>query len=203
LSSLPPYQEKSLLQEIAKGNEKAFRSFYDAYFNRLSAYIFKLCKSDMVTEEIVQDIFIKLWESRAFLVTLDTPEAYIFSMARNRTIDHLRRVARETSLIAVIKQQLQASDNEIEDRFDAADLGRLIEEALRELSPQKREVFRLRNSEGLDHDEIATVMQLSRSTVKNHLSQTLQHLRRYLSRSHRPGTLLLLLLSFSGFFMKK
>ena len=191
------------MQEIAKGNEKAFRTLYDAYFNRLSAYIFKLCKSVAVTEEIVQDIFIKLWESRASLVSLDTPEAYIFSMARNKAIDHLRKVARETSLIPAIKQQLQACSNEIEDRFDAADLRLMIEEALQELSPQKREVFRLRNNEGLDHEEIARVMQLSRSTVKNHLSQTLQHLRRYLSRSHRPGTLLLLLLSFSGFFMKK
>jgi RNA polymerase sigma-70 factor (family 1) len=203
LSSLLSYQEKSLLQEIAKGNEKAFRSFYDAYFNRLSAYIFKLCKSDTVTEEVVQDIFIKLWEFRASLVSIDTPEAYIFSMARNRTIDHLRRVARETSLIAVIKQQLHACSNEVEDRFDAADLGRLIEEALQELSLQKREVFRLRNSEGLNHDEIARVMQLSRSTVKNHLSQTLQHLRRHLGRRHKPGTLLLLLLLVAGFFLKK
>ena len=196
------YQEKVLLQEISEGNEKAFRALYDCYFGRLSSYIFKLIKSELATEEIVQDIFVKLWESRATLVSVDTPEAYIFSMARNRAIDHLRRITRETKLIGALKQQLGSSNNETEERLDAEDLQRLIAEALKELSPQKQEIFRLRNGEGLDHAEIAHTMQLSRSTVKNHLSQTLHHLRGYLGRKVRPGTILLLLLLAFGSFLK-
>lgn len=189
------YEEKRLLKEVSKGNEKAFRALYDAYVGHLSAFIFKLCKSATGTEEIVQDIFIKLWVNRQSLTQYDSPEAYIFSMARNRTIDYLRRVARDTDLINVLEGQLSAGDNDIEEQLNAKELRRLIEEALEQLSPQKQMIFRLSKDEGLSHDEIAEVMQLSKSTVKNHLSETLRHIRQKLSQQpNSEATLLILLL---------
>lgn len=193
MSSSLPYTEKALLEEIARGNENAFRTLYDGYFHRISAYIFKLCKSPAATEEIVQDIFLKIWENRQSLVSVNTPEAYIFSMVRNKTIDYLRRLAKETNLIHVLKEQVQASSNEIEDKLNAEDLHCLIEEALQQLSSQKREIFRLSRTEGLDHDEIAEAMHLSKSTVKNHLSQTLQHVREHITPKANPESFLLLL----------
>lgn len=199
MSSSLPYNEKTLLDEVAKGNEIAFRTLYDVYFHRLSAYIFKLCKSPASTEEIVQDLFIKIWESRRSLTTVSTPEAYIFSMARNKTIDHLRRLAKETNLIRVLQAQLQASNNEIEENLNAEDLRCLIEEALQQLSPQKRKIFQLSRTEGLGHDEIAETMRLSKSTVKNHLSQTLQHVRQHISQKANPETLLLFLFLISQY----
>jgi RNA polymerase sigma-70 factor (ECF subfamily) len=192
LPILSAYEERLLLKEVSSGNEKAFRTLYDAYFNHLSAYIFKLCKSGTATEEIVQDIFLKLWTSRASLDQMDSPEAYIFSMARNKTIDYLRRLAKETNLISVLEDQLHASGNDVEERLNAAELSRLIGEALDQLSAQKRRVFQLSRNEGLSHDEIAEVMHLSKSTVKNHLSETLQHLREHLRRQPNSEALLLL-----------
>lgn len=193
MSQLSPYEETTLLQAVSEGNETAFRTLYDAYFHRLSAYIFKLCKSPVATEEIVQDIFIKIWESRKSLASVSIPEAYIFSMARNKAIDYLRKLAKETGLIRVLKEQLPSSVNETEDRLNAEDLRRLIEEALQGLSPQKRKIFQLSRAEGLDHDEIAKAMQLSKSTVKNHLSQTLQHVREHIGTKANPETFLLFL----------
>jgi len=190
---LLPYEEKALLLKISEDDENAFRTLYDIYFHRLSVYIFKLCKSDTATEEIVQDVFIKIWEYRSSLASIDTPEAYIFSMARNKTIDLLRKLARETGLIGVLKAHLELSNNEIEDKLNLADLRRLIDEALEPLSDQKKRIFHLSGNEGLEHDEIAQIMQLSKSTVKNHLSQTLQHIREFLSQKQNPEALLLLL----------
>lgn len=193
MSRLLPYEEKALLLKISEDDENAFRTLYDIYFHRLSVYIFKLCKSDTATEEIVQDVFIKIWEYRSSLASIDTPEAYIFSMARNKTIDLLRKLARETGLIGVLKAHLELSNNEIEDKLNLADLRRLIDEALEPLSDQKKRIFHLSGNEGLEHDEIAQIMQLSKSTVKNHLSQTLQHIREFLSQKQNPEALLLLL----------
>ena len=188
------YEEKLLLKEVSKGNEKAFRILYDRYFDRLAAFIFKLCKCETVTEEIVQDIFLKLWINRHLLDQLDCPEAYIFSMARNSSIDYFRRLARETNLISALSAQLQIANNDIEDRLHAKELRRLIEEAVDQLSAQKKKIFKLSKDEGLSHNEIAEVMQLSKSTVKNHLSETLQYVREHLSQQPNSEASLLLLL---------
>ena len=188
------YEEKLLLKEVSKGNEKAFRILYDRYFDRLAAFIFKLCKCETVTEEIVQDIFLKLWINRHLLDQLDCPKAYIFSMARNSSIDYFRRLARETNLISALSAQLQIANNDIEDRLHAKELRRLIEEAVDQLSAQKKKIFKLSKEEGLSHKEIAEVMQLSKSTVKNHLSETLQYVREHLSQQPNSEASLLLLL---------
>jgi len=197
LSILSAYEEELLLKEVSNGNEKAFRTLYDAYFNHLSAYIFKLCKSETATEEIVQDIFVKIWVNRAAFGHVDTPEAYIFSMARNKTIDYLRRLTKESNLIGVLEEQIAASNNDIEEKLNAEELRRLIEEALEQLSLQKRKIFQLSRNEGLSHDEIAEVMHLSKSTVKNHLSETLQHVREHLRQQPNSEALLLLLVALS------
>lgn len=192
------YEDKLLLKEVSAGNELAFRALYDAYFNHLAAYIFKLCKSKAITEEIVQEIFVKLWVNRALLTDIAILDAYIFTMARNKTIDHLRRLAKETRLISVLSAQLPEYDNNIEERLNATALQLLIEEALEPLSPQKKQIFHLSRNEGLTHDEIAEIMQLSKSTVKNHLSETLKHVRDHISQQPNPGALLLLWAFISG-----
>lgn len=195
MAILLSYEEKRLLKQVSKGDEKAFRALYDAYFNHLSAFVFKMCKSPAATEEIVQDIFVKLWINRHALPQFDSPEAYIFSIARNRTIDYLRRLARDTDLMNVLSGEILTDNNDIEEQLNAKDLRRLIEEALGHLSAQKQTIFRLSKDEGLDHDQIAAIMQLSKSTVKNHLSETLRHIREHLSQQpNSEATLLIFLL---------
>lgn len=195
MGNLPLYEEKLLLKEVSKGNEKAFRIFYDSYFDRLAAYVFKLSKSETISEEIVQEVFLKLWINRHLLVQLDSPEAYIFSMARNSAVDYFRRLAKETNLISTLSAQLQIAGNDIEDQLNAKELRRLIAEAVDQLSAQKKKIFKLSKDEGLSHNEIAEVMQLSKSTVKNHLSETLHYVREHLSqRPNSEAPLLLLLL---------
>lgn len=195
MAILLPYEEKRLLKQISKGDEKAFRAFYDAYFNHLSAFIYKLCKSTEATEEIIQDVFVKLWVRRHSLSQMDSPEAYIFSMARNKTIDYLRRLVRDTHFMELLTGQLLTDSNDTEEQLNAKDLRELIEEALSGLSEQKKRIFQLSKEEGLSHDQIAEVMHLSKSTVKNHLSETLRHIRGHL-RQHpnSEATLVILVL---------
>jgi len=185
------------LKQLSKGDERAFRAIYDAYFHHLSAFVLKICKSAEATEEIVQDIFLKLWINRQSLTEVGSPEAYIFSMARNRAIDYLRRLAKDTGLISVLTGELLTEGNDIEERLHAKDLRRLIEDALAPLSVQKKTIFHLSKEEGLSHDQIAEVMQLSKSTVKNHLSETLRHIREHLSQQPNSEATLLLILLFS------
>lgn len=183
-----------LFDKIATGDEMAFRTIYDAYFDRLAAYVFKMAKSEDVAEEVVQDVFMKLWTNRIALLNVETPQAYIFSIARNKTIDYLRKLAKETNLIAILSVDVQHHTNIAEKRIEIQELRALIADVISTLSPQKQKVFHLSKYEELSHDEIALELNLSKSTIKNHLSETVQYLRRNLKVFPNSEVLLLLIL---------
>lgn len=186
--------EKELLEAITNGNEIAFKTIYDAYFKKLSAYLYKLCKSNDVTEEMVNDVFLKIWKNKSSLNHIESFEAYLFTMARNKAIDYLRKLAKDTNLITELTTQIQESHNEIEEKLDATALKNLIEQSLAQLSDQKRKIFKMSKEEGYSHDEIAAEMQLSKSTVKNHLSETLKHLKKQVDPESGRSFLLLVML---------
>lgn len=182
------------MDEIADGNEIAFKTIYDLYFKKLSSYLFKLCKSSDVTEEMLNDIFLKIWKNKTSLNQIESFESYLFTMARNKAIDYLRKLAKDTNLITELTAQIKKSHNEIEEKLDVAELKNLIDQSLAQLSDQKRKIFKLSKEEGYSHDEIATELQLSKSTVKNHLSETLKHLKKHVDPESGKSFLLLVML---------
>jgi len=175
-------------------DEHAFRVIYDKNFDRIAKFTYKMCKSDTVTEEIVQDVFCKLWLNRNALAHVNNIEAYLFSIARNKTIDFLRRLAIESSIIYELSSQQYETQNVIDEKLNADSLIALINNALKGLSIQKRQIFELSKIQGLSHDDVAEKMQLSKSTVKNHLSETLKHLKKYILQHPENGTLFCLYL---------
>jgi RNA polymerase sigma-70 factor (family 1) len=191
---IEPYEEKLLLAEVSSGDEKAFRKLYDAYFDRLSVYVYKFNKSEEATAEIVQDVFLKLWITRGAAKQIDSLQGYLFRSARNRTIDYLRKLARDSNLANLVSLQLSDERNNIEEKLNLSDLQLLINQALEELSEQKKQIFKLSKLDGLSHDEISEAMNLSKSTVKNHLSETLRHLRKHLSQRPDHDYLLMILI---------
>jgi len=191
--------EQRLFSLIAKGNEKAFKILYDKYFTRLSAYVFKLCKSGSLTEDVLQEVFMKIWVNRSALTDVEVPEAYILSITKNTTIDWLRKLARRTTLIADLSAQIDAcSSNDAEDKMSVEMIENLIATALSQLSEQKQKVYQLSKVECLSHDEIASELHLSKSTVKNHLSETMQLIRMQI-KSNVPSEVLLFLTMLSSF----
>jgi RNA polymerase sigma-70 factor (family 1) len=197
LTPNPSHNEKLLLSLIAQGDENAFRELYDQYFLRLSSYVFKLCKSTYITEDVLQEVFMKLWISRSVLSQVEVPEAFILSIAKNSTVDWLRKLSKRTTLIDDLKNQVQEYSNDTESKMSVESLQSLIASALSQLSREKQKVFHLSKYIGLSHDEIAHELRLSKSTVKNHLSETIK----YIKKSIQPGIplkaiILLALLSF-------
>lgn len=174
------YNETDLFKLIAAGDELAFRQVFDAYHSRLAVFIFRLTKSESVAAELVQDIFVKLWVNRGKLGNVSHPQAYIFTMASNRTMDHLRKMSTESKFRADAWKQIAFSHNNTDENIMARESQQLIDRAVVQLSPQKQKIFRLSRYEGLNHEEIAMHLQLSKSTVKNHLVETLRHIRSFI-----------------------
>jgi RNA polymerase sigma-70 factor (ECF subfamily) len=127
-------------------------------------------------------------------------QAYLFAMASNRTIDHLRKISAESRMLDDLWARVAHFNKSTEEAYDAKECNDLINEAVVQLSAQKQKIFRLSRYDGLKHEEIAHYLSLSKSTVKNHLVETLRHIRAYLHQ--HSETLFLVICSswFSSFF---
>ncbi|MGN6440057.1 MAG: RNA polymerase sigma-70 factor [Agriterribacter sp.] len=176
-----PYDESVLLQEIADGSQAAFKTLFDAYRSRLYTYISGLVKSQQVAEELVMDVFTKLWVGRELLTEIKNFDAFLFRVAHNKTIDFFRSAARDQKFTELLWEGIQAASDM---RADATLYMHEYEEKLREainlLSPQRKKVYQMSRELDLTHDQIAARLQLSKATVNNHLVEAKQFIRSYL-----------------------
>jgi RNA polymerase sigma-70 factor (ECF subfamily) len=172
------HTDHELFALIATGDEAAFAEIYLRYTEKLYPHVAKLLDADDWAEEIVQDVFTKLWQVRESLTTIENPNAYLYRMAANRTIDHMRKMATEVKMQYHIARQAEdhlRAETATGEKLDARMAG--IKEVVEQLSPQRKLVFKLRHEEGLSYEEIAQQLNLSKSAVRDYLRLALQTIR--------------------------
>lgn len=184
-------KDKLLFNRIAAGDAKAFAEIFNVYAPKLAINVSKLLHSDQWTQEVVQDVFVKLWAVRETLTRIDSPADYLYRMSANRVHDYLRKQERAIKLQYYLDCNSRDLTNNTQEKLDLRFSQQLFSEAVQLLPPQRALIFRLRHEEGLGYDEIATRLNLSRNTVRNHLGLALKQMREYLIRH---GIVLLLFL---------
>ncbi len=186
------YNERELLRQLAAGSEDAFRTLFRAYRDKLYNYVVKLSGSAQTAEDTVHDIFLKLWEKKAELPEMYNLDAYLYRMARNRSLDVFRRVAREGLILSEIgRDQGLEAGFEGEDRITHQEVLEAIRIAVNKLTPQQRQVFLLSRQQGLKIGEIAHQLEIAERTAKNHLSQALSFLREEIGRTYGPNAIII------------
>jgi RNA polymerase sigma-70 factor (ECF subfamily) len=175
------YNEKELLQLVVEGDEKAFRSLFDHYRNKIFSIAYRMVKTTAEAEDVVSEVFIKLWVNRRKLAGLVNFNAYINTITRNHIFNHLRRLATEE---AFIKELLagDTQDNDTTQRIAYNELKRILDETVNRLPPRQKEVYRLGKLEGMPYGEIASELHISRETVKFHMGEALRTIKASLSR---------------------
>ena len=174
----------------SQANEGAFTSLFHMYKNKLYAYIFRLTESEMLAEDIVQDVFMKLWHDHPSLINIDNFGSYLFRMSKNQVINHFKRMAHETLIMAEIFHQKPAGHNETQDMISLKDVEKVLGEILEKLPPQQKAIYHLSREEGRTHEEIADLLKISPNTVKNHMVQAMSTVRTQL-RKHADTMLIL------------
>ncbi|GAA3575977.1 RNA polymerase sigma-70 factor [Snuella lapsa] len=179
--------KKETIDALKEGNKSAFREVIAFYEKRLYAFIFSFTKSKQTTEDILQEVFIKVWTIKETLNTDLAFNAFIYKIARNLTFNHLRKVANQNAL----RESLWKGINEMHERTENTiifnDYEFLVNKLLNDLPKQKRNIFILSKQQGKSNQEIAEELGISQKTVKNHLWKTMQIIREklmpYLSES--------------------
>ena len=175
------HDERMLLRQIAKGDAKAFKAIFDTYRSRLYYYIFGFVKSGQVAEELVMDVFMKLWTGREMIAQIENFDGFLFRVAHNKTIDFLRSAAKDPNFRELLWEEMQlVSDAGADNVLINHEYEEKVREAIALLSPQRKKVYQLSREMDLTHEEIAIQLNLSKSTVNNHLVEARQFIRRYL-----------------------
>lgn len=180
ISSTIMNNEKEIFLLISKGDEAAFTEMFFHYTARIHPFIKKMTRSEEVTEEIVQDVFVNLWRSREKLPEINNYTAYIFTIASNSTFNYLKTKAREVIRLQEMAKVEKDFTNVTEETIDGNESRDLINKLVNRLTPQKKLIYQLTRDQGLTHDEIAVQLNISKNTVKNHLVETLKYLRKNL-----------------------
>lgn len=176
--------EKELLLQIASGSEKAFKELFLKYYDPLYNYIFSFIKVRQISEEIVMDVFLKIWTGRDIIHQIEKFDAFLFRVAHNKSIDFLRTVARDPKFQELLWEQIQLINNGEADSFVLMhEYESKLREAVSLLSPQRKKVYQLSREQDMTHDQIAAHLNLSKYTVNNHIVEAQKFIRTYLSKN--------------------
>ena len=162
--------DSTLLSAIALGDEAAFTVLFERYRNKLFYYLLKHVKSAEVAEEIVTDIFMKLWTGRALAEQIKDIGAFLHKIGYYKALDFLRTTARHTRLRQVyIDHMALPGEPQADELVISTELKTLLYKAVNGLSPQRKMIYQLSRQEGLTHEQIAALLGLSPSTINNAL----------------------------------
>lgn len=184
-------QERELLLRLQHGDEEAFARLFYAYKDKLFGFLFGMTKSDAKAKDLLQDVFLKVWQNRANMAEIDNFNAYIYSVAQNQAVDQFRKSSKE--LFSNVELLNSQEDDVTPDPASALinkETREKIDEAINQLPPQQKKIFVLHNEYGFKHHEIAEQLNISVSTAQNHMREALKNIRIYLSHSYILFTIL-------------
>lgn len=173
---------KELFLKIAAGEAAAFRTLFNNYRKKIYSFAFSFTKSEFLAEEVVQEVFYKVWLHKGELKKVEYPEAWMKTIARNTASNYLKRWAHERLIIREMTVQNSESEEMTIHTLEWKEYRAAVDKAIKSLPPQQRRVYLLSRQEGFKYQEIADEMQLSIHTVKEYIKKALFTIRLQLSR---------------------
>lgn len=169
--------EKELIILLKEGDEKAFTTLYRRYWSKVYNFSRLYLSSILEIEEVVQEVFVKVWESRSLLREDDNFKGFLFVITRNLVFNQFRRSFNENAYKLTVLSSIMPYYN-LEEELTAADLQEFIEKMVKELPPRQQEVFNLSRNAHLTYKEISIHLNISEKTVERHINEALKFLKK-------------------------
>ena len=173
-------EDSVLIEELLKGDLKSFDLLFDKYAQKLYGFVLKFLRSEVDAEEVVQDVFIKVWENRLKLKKDSSFKSYLFTIAYNDVLNRLRSKSYHQ---AYIREAIALGD-ETSNSFESVEYKSVLEQVnvlIDKLPDRRRDIFVKSRIEGFSSKEIAERFGISVGTVDNNISEALKFLRKSLS----------------------
>jgi RNA polymerase sigma-70 factor (family 1) len=166
-----------LLHQVSSGDEQAFREVFNIFSPKIYLFALKLTRSKSLAEEVVQDVFLKIWDLRSSMTVIEHFPSYLYVVTRNNCFNTLKRIATEQKVKMALVKQNYYFHTDTEESVIYHDYQNLLRAIVEKLPPQQKLVYGLCHEEGLRYEEAATRLKISRLTVKTHMQQALRTIK--------------------------
>jgi len=183
------------LQKTAEGSREAFATLYTHYYPGLYRFVSFIMESQEDTEEIVQDVFLKVWIKRETLIGIRSFDDYLFRMAKNRIFDTAKQSRSRLKLMRQLGRQIQETTDSTYNTLLFQEYHAIAQEAINQLPPKKKQIFLMNARDEMTAREIAEMLGMSRVAVKKQLFEAIHFIKDHLRRN--AGWLLPLLFFLS------
>ena len=180
----PLYNEQELLVKLAEGDEYAFEQLYLTYSPKIYSKILQLVKQTEVAEEILQDVFVKIWEKRETLDNQKSFKSFLYTIAKNLVVDLFRRAALDRQMLEkfiIDHTELYYPLDNLDD--PGSESKAILQKALDTLPPQRKKIYTLIKLEGNSYHEVAELMGISTSTINDHVVKATKSLKAHFDKN--------------------
>jgi RNA polymerase sigma-70 factor (ECF subfamily) len=187
----PLYDQQDIRSRVALGDQQAFALFFNYHWPQVYGTGLRLTKSPEKAQDLAQDIFIKLWESRHKLTEVKEEDAYVYILSRNVILDFLRKKVFDTENIEVLIDYFKDGANNPQEKLEYKELENVLKSAIDQLPGKVKEVFILSRVDGLTHEQIAKQLSISIVSSKTYVVRALQDIRKFMAL-HADNTTIVL-----------
>ncbi len=167
----------SLITKIQASDQSAFTELYNLFHKKIYCFILKYVRSEEMAKELTQMLFIKIWEKRKMLSTKKSVESQLFIVARNLTIDELRRMSRQETLKETYKKFNPSSIYSLEEDLRYSELQNQVQNVIDQLPAKRKKIYQMSREEGLSYRQISSQLDISSKTVETQIRLALKTLR--------------------------
>lgn len=186
------FEEYSLLKRLKEDDTSAFMQLYDHYHRPLYVYILRFVKIPGTAEDILQDVFLKVWEVRDRIKPDVSLNAYLYKISRNKVYKLLKEIGKSEETRFKFLQQLGNYVEAPHLQLQWKQYHEVLQQAISQLPPQRQRVFKLCREQGKTYDQAATELGISKNTIKEHMVAATRFIKEHISR-HTDISLLLAL----------
>jgi RNA polymerase sigma-70 factor, ECF subfamily len=174
-------EDNTLIERITLHDDyRAFEVLFHKYYNRLCRYAHSIIRKYDAAEEIVNDVFLKIWRTRELFVIRSSVQAYLVTATRNLTIDRVRAAMRQRHKSEEIMGDFIGDYASPYEAIVGEEVHSIIENSINALPPQGKLIFRMSRDKGMTYNEIADLLGLSIKTIETHMGRSLRVLRKSL-----------------------
>lgn len=161
----------NIVVEFKQGNPKAFETLFHQYHQKLYGFLFKLTHSKSDAEEILQQVFVRIWEKRDFFDEKYPFEAFLFKVAKNTFLNYSRKKLNQRIVEQNFELYAELVDDNVDDYLMLKETAALIEYLISVMPPKRQQIYRMQKLDGMSRKDISEKLNLSIITIDSHLSK--------------------------------